>query len=184
VSTTQTQPKPRQSRASRSAAANAAAKPEFQNGKDRVAKTMAKADEAQAAKPTAPAAKPAAAKPTITYDTVTVSRFRSAKCDERGHKNSHITEPAARRCAGDDKAKLVEVERWWGVKVTDGHRAQCLCRYGHKTRESGLQCVGGLRKSAEKSAQAAARQAPASPNGSKPEGEKLHSGAQGTIHRA
>lgn len=121
------------------------------------------------------------------FDVRTVDRFRSVKCDERGHKNSHITLPAAERCQGSEstpEAQITTVSRFWGTK--DG--VSCTCKFGHRDRETALSCVGGLKKEATASAQAQARQAPAAPQTPPavptPPKRKLRSGAQGQIARA
>jgi hypothetical protein len=116
------------------------------------------------------------------FDVTTVDRYRSANCDERKHTNSHITKQAGLRCAGADttEEQLTTVSRYWGLK----DKAKCQCKFGHKTRESALACVGGLKKAAQPQAQAAARGQAPKPAAPKGDSAKLHSGAEGVIARA
>ena len=109
---------------------------------------------------------------TPEYGISTDDRFKGPEC---AHKNSHITREAALRCAGDDKAELTTVPRFWGT--TNGKR--CACRFGHKTSETATSCVT---PAAPKPPKVKPEPEP------KPEAKatvtKLHSGTQGTAKRS
>lgn len=127
--------------------------------------------------------------PSHKFTVKTVDRFRSPNCDVNGHPNSHITKAAALKCAGvkdEANVKLSTVSRFFGVKDSK----QCECRYGHKSRESALSCVGSRpaaakAPAAKKPAQSKASAKPASGKATAPAKPRaLRSVTQGSAQRS